>query len=243
MHTRRRHLPFRMEAAPVMLINIVSPCGAQWRSTLAAQLATQLSAKHPGRVLLVDGCSDEGVQWILGGERTTAYDLGDVLCGRCCIGDAVYFVGGLGVMAPAANDGDMRSRSLTALLGELDKSFDFVLFDCPCGSWSAMAEISAGCHLTVLCTHADEFHLDAAHRLRRRLPEEDSRCRLVLTGYSVKQFRSEKQWGIDRAIDRVGARLLGVLPAEATRYGSAESACAAIARRIQGENVPLMKLV
>lgn len=225
-----------------MLINIVSPCGAQWRSTLAAQLAKQLSAQHPGRVLLVDGCSDEGVQWLLGAERSTAYDLGDVLCGRCCTGDAVYRCGALYIMPPAADDSDVRPRPLTGLLAELNRTFDFVLLDCPCGSWSAVSDISAASDLTLICTHADEFHLSAAYRLRRKLPEADERCRLVLTGYSVKEFRAGKQWGIDRAIDRVGARLIGVLPAEPTRSGSAESACASVARRIQGENVPLMKL-
>jgi|GEM_PF-1725360 len=225
-----------------MLINIVSPCGAQRRSTLAAQLAKQFSVQHPGRVLLIDGCSDEGAQWILGAERTTAYDLGDVLCGRCFTDDAVYSLGGLSVMPPAADDADVRVRTLCGLLGELRKACDFVIFDCPGGSWSAMAEISAVADLTLLCTNADEFRLSAAYRLRRRLPEADERCRLVLTDYSVKDVRSGRLWGIDRAIDRVGARLIGVLPSEASRNGSIESACVSIARRIQGEDVPLMKL-
>jgi len=225
-----------------MLINTVSPCGAQWRSTLAAQLTKQLSVQHPGRVLLVDGCSDEGAQWMLGAERSTAYDLGDVLCGRCCTGDAIYRYGELCIMPSAADDRDVRTNTLIELLTELDRTFDFVLFDSPCGSWSAMAEISAVSDVTLICTHADEFHLTAAYRLRRRLPEADERCRLVLTGYSVKEFRAGKQWGIDRAIDRVGARLVGVLPAESSRNGSVESACASISRRIQGESIPLMKL-
>ncbi len=225
-----------------MLINIVSPCGAQWRSTLAAQLTKQLSAQHPGRVLLVDGCSDEGAQWLLGVERSTAYDLGDVLCGRCCTGDAIYRFGGLYIMPSATDDSDIRPRTLAGLLTELNGSFDFVLYDSPCGSWSAMAEIAAAADVTLICTHADEFHLTAAYRLRRRLPEADEKCRLVLTGYSVKEFRTGKLWGIDRAIDKVGARLIGVLPAESSRSGSVESACISISRRIQGETISLMKL-
>ena len=226
-----------------MVVNIVSPCGGQWRSALAAQLALSLAGMYPGEVLLVDGCSDEGVQWQIGAERSTAYDLGDALCGRCCTGDAIYRFGELDIMPAAADDGDVRARTLTGLLGELNGHYRYVLFDSPCGSWSFMTEVAAASELTLLCTRADEFHLGAAYRLRRRLPEEDSRCRLVLTGYSVRDVRSGTLRGIDSAIDRVGARLIGVLPEGKSRSGrQADAACANIAKRIDGADVPLMKL-
>ncbi len=226
-----------------MIVNIVSPCGGQWRSTLAAQLALTLSGMYPGQVLLVDGCSDEGVQWLLSTERTTAYDLGDALCGRCCTGDAIYTSGNLDIMPTAADDGDLRARTLTGLLDELKCSYRYVLFDSPCGSWSFISEVAAVSDLTLLCTKADEFHLGAAYRLRRRLPEADSRCRLVLTGYSVRDVRAGGLWGIDRSIDRVSARLIGVLPEGQTRSGRlADTACANIAKRIDGADIPLMKL-
>ena len=226
-----------------MVVNIVSPCGGQWRSALAAQLALSLAGMYPGQILLVDGCSDEGVQRLLGAERTTAYDLGDALCGRCCAGDAVYSFGRLDIMPAAADDGDVRARTLIGLLDELKHSYRYVLFDSPSGSWSFMTNVASASDLTLLCTKADKFHLDAAYRLRRRLPEDDSRCRLVLTGYSVKEFRSGNLWGIDRSIDRAGARLIGVLPEGQSRNGRlADLACASIAQRIDGADVPLMKL-
>lgn len=226
-----------------MIVNIVSPCGGQWRSALAAQLALSLAGMYPGQVLLIDGCSDEGAQWQLGAERSTAYDLGDALCGRCCTGDAVYHFGRLDIMPAAADDGDVRARTLTGLLGELNRHYRYVLFDSPCGSWSFMTDVAAASDLTLLCTKADEFHLGAAYRLRRRLPEEDSRCRLVLTGYSVRAFRSGELWSIDRSIDRVGARLIGVLPdGQARNDRLADVACGSIAKRIDGADVPLMKL-
>ena len=226
-----------------MIINIVSPCGGQWRSALAARLAVELAGMYPGQVLLVDGCSDGGVQWQLGAERSTAYDLGDALCGRCCAADAIYPHGGLSIMPAAEDDGDVRSRTLTGLLSELDHGYRFVLFDSPCGSWSLMSSVGSAADLTLLCTAADDFHLSAAYRLRRRLPEEDSRCRLVLTGYSVRDVRSGQLRGIDSSIDRVGARLIGVLPAGQSRSGRlADIACANIAWRLTGADVPLMKL-
>lgn len=226
-----------------MLINVISPCGGMWRSTLAAGLARHLSSLYPGQVLLVDGCSDEGVQWQLRCERTTAYDLGDALCGRCCVSDAVFRCGNFAVMPSAADDSDVRPRQLAELLNELARSFRFVLFDSPCGSWSLIESVSAVSDLNLICTAADEFHLGAAYRLRRRLPEEDERCRLVLSGYSVRGVRDGYLWGIDRAIDRVGARLIGVLPVGENRGGRlCDTGCMNISRRIAGEDVPLMKL-
>jgi len=226
-----------------MIINIVSPCGGQWRSSLAALLARHLSQLFPGKVLLVDGCSDEGAQWHLGAERTTAYDLGDALCGRCCASDAVFRFGELDIMPSPSDDQDVRLRTLTGLLTELGGRYSFVIYDCPGGSWSFAAGAAEAADVTLLCTMADEYHLNAAYRLRRRLPEEDERCRLVLTGYSVRDAKAGVLCGIDRAIDRVGARLIGVMPAGKNRNGLlADEACGNIARRILGADVPLMKL-
>ena len=226
-----------------MTINIVSPSGGMWRSTLAAGLAVNLSAVHPGQVLLVDGCSDGGVQWLLGAERTTAYDLGDALCGRCCAGDAVFRCENFDIMPCAADDGDIHPRQLAGLLSELARKYRFVIFDSPCGSWSLMDTVAAVSELNLLCTAADDFHLDAAYRLRRRLPVEDERCRLVLTDYSVRGVKDGSLHGIDYAIDRVGARLIGVLPVGESRGGRlCDTGCANISRRISGADVPLMKL-
>lgn len=225
-----------------MIINIASASGGQGRSTLASSLAAHLSAQYPGRVLLVDCCSDVGVQWLLGAERTTAYDLGDALCGRCCVGDAMYTVGGLRIMPPAADDSEVCPHELARLLIALSQSTDFVLLDCPCGSWSFVSAVADCADVTLLCSNADEFHLSAAYRLRRRLPEEDSRCRLVLTGYSLGGVKNGSLWGIDRAIDKVGARLIGVIPDHTDRRNDADAAYRNIAGRLLGQDIPLMKL-
>lgn len=224
-----------------MIINIVSACGGQGRSFLAAQLAGYLADINPGQVLLVDGCSDEGVQWQLGAERSTAYDMGDALCGRCRVGDALYTFGGMRIMPPASDDADVHTAQLTGLLSDLSVGSEFVIYDSPCGSWSRIAAVADISDLTLLCTFADEFSLNAAYRLRRRLPEQDSRCRLVLTGYSVKGVRSGSLWGVDRSIDRVGARLIGIIP-DRTAGSPCITAGRNIARRILGEEVPLIKL-
>jgi len=226
-----------------MIVNIVSASGGQGCSSLAAMLAVNLSKQHPGRVLLVDGCPDEGVQHRLDAERTTAYDLGDALCGRCCVGDAMYTTGGLRIMPSAADDADVCPGELAQLLGDLSRNTDFVIYDAPCGSWSLIATVAEAADVTLICCQADEFHLSAAYRLRRRLPEADSRCRLVLTDYSVRGVREGRLWGIDRAIDRVGARLIGVIPERGSRRDDpALIAGQNIARRLQGADIPLMKL-
>lgn len=226
-----------------MIINIVSASGGQGRSSLAAAIAGYLSGSHPGKVLLVDGCCDEGVQYKLNAERTTAYDLGDALCGRCRVGDAMYSHGGLRIMPSAADDSDVIPDDLAKLLGDLARHTEFVIFDCPCSSWSYISTVAACADVSLVCTNADEFHLSAAYRLRRRLPEEDERCRLVLTDYSVRGVKEGRLWGIDRAIDRVGARLIGVVPESGTSRGNASAAARCnIAKRLLGAEVPLMKL-
>ncbi len=225
-----------------MIINIVSASGGQGRSLLASLLASALSGLYPGKVLLVDGCCDEGAQRRLGAERTTAYDLGDALCGRCCVSDAMYSMDGLRIMPAPADDRDVRPEELAGLLGALARNTEFVIFDSPCGSWSLMQTVAETADITLICSSADQFHRDAPSRLRRGLPEADESCRLVLTDYSVKGAKEGRLWGIDRAIDRVGARLIGVIPESATRRSDTSAAGKNIAARLLGRDVPLMKL-
>lgn len=225
-----------------MIVNIVSASGGQGRSTLAALLTKKLAERGRGSVLLIDGCSDSRAQSLLAPESGTAYDLGDALCGRCCAGDAAFKAGGFSVMPSAADDTDLRADRMPDLLRELSAEYDHIIFDSPAGSYSFMAKTAEAADVTLLCCRAEEFYLSAAFRLRRRLPEREESCRLVLTGYSVREQRAGRLLGIDACIDKVGARLIGVLPKIDSREGKAEKAAADIAARLLGERVPLGRL-
>lgn len=236
-----------------MIFSIVSASGGQGCSTLAAGLCVCFSQMPAKRVLAVDCCANRGLERQLGLYSDSSYDLGDALCGRCCAGDAVSQAkNGLFIVSPPSDDSELSLLPLKDILLEFSLGYDIVIVNLPNGSFSMASGISSVSDVTVICSTGRFADVETNRILRRRLPDRDERCRLVLSMYSLSKLKKGRVLGIDSCIDKVGCRLLGVVPFDGSAVNSPpdltagspiSQACGNIALRLLGkEDIPLAKL-
>lgn len=243
------------------VISITSGKGGTGKSTLTVNCGMALSLLG-STVLLVD--TDAGLRALdvlLGISGEVVYDLADVLCRRCEPAKAIlktpcehlFFL-----PAPAVDDDGACSGALSDLCRGLQRHYDFILLDSPAGMgpWARAAAESADAALLVVtpdpvCIRdADRM---AGHVLSRYLSD----FRLVINRVQPGVLRKKLEGGMDAIIDAAAVQLIGVVPEDkrvtfcaydekplvqslGVRGGAAEAFCN-IARRLRGEDVPLMK--
>ena len=222
-------------------IVIASGKGGAGKSSLAAGLGGALAGmgKH---ILLID--CDIGLRsldLILGCAENTVYDWADVLLGRCAPEKAPLSVGGLHLLAaplrdtPAFTPGAM--HSLTA---QYDAFFDDILIDAPAGIERGFRLAASAAQEAVVVSTPDAVCVRSAAAAVDRFKAQPVSKRQLLN--------------IDQVIDSAGARLLGIVPDDPNvTYRAAMgkpvpfdcpagSAYLRIAKRIEGEKIPLKHL-
>ena len=240
-------------------IAVISALGGQGCSLAAAGMG--LAAAELGKsVTLLDLCGFGGtLAHILSVEEQTVMHMGDVLSGVCDAEDALIECGGqLRLLAaPVFGEGetDPRSVGVRRLVERFARDTE-VIADWPSGVVPDCG--SAGCFdVFVICACADTLSLRFAAALRRRIRRAvEEGCgsadiRLLLTRFSPETLRDGGVDDLDDCIDRVGARLLGVIPFDGAAGhavkngvrpdpgGEAWRYCRDAVRRLYGEKVPL----
>lgn len=242
------------------ILVFVSASGGQGRTSSALGVAAALR-KRGRSVLLVDGCSDGALTAALPESESALYDFGDAAryytrspfhgeaeAAQCSLSEAAYDCCGVKLVAAPADDSGVGAQSIRALLEAAADECDYCILDCPARSYSDLAYICGAADVTVLCATARPEALRAAAKLRRLLPEDDERVRLLLTRYSVPGVKSGELAGIDEAIDTAETRLLGVFSEGMLPWSvkDEKTACSGqadnAAARLEGERVPLAKL-
>ena len=188
-------------------------------------------------------------------------DFSDVAQGRCTLDLAAVEhpkVPGLFLLtAPARLRGRPVSEAqMTALLQEVRKQFDFCLLDAPAGLGTGFQLATCGADRCVVVTTADASSLrDAQHTVMELDRFPAGTLHLVVNRVRKKLLR-QLHATIDDAIDKAGLPLLGVVPEDdalplCMNRGvpilladgqSAASAYRNIAKRLQGERVPLLRI-
>ncbi|MCL2486681.1 MAG: hypothetical protein FWE86_03665 [Oscillospiraceae bacterium] len=229
-------------------IALMSASGGQGKSTLACCLAAAAIAAGCSVLLLDCGAGHGALRWLLGEDLGSAYDLGDASRGACLMGDAVFRCDeGFYMMPSAANDAGVTAAKTCRIIDAAKKSFDLVIADCPSAGWTDAQTYSQGCDLSIICSTARRMDLSSASWLRRALPPEDEKCRLVLMKFSAAAMRRGECANIDASIDLICARLLGVIPYDISVAAGnglppdSPTAAAAgnIIGRIFGQEIPL----
>ena len=107
------------------------------KTTVTAGLGTAL-ARRGVNTLLIDG--DVGLNNLdvaLGVENRAAYDMADVMAGKCRVAQAILQLPGMPLYimpsAHAVDSGQIKAADFRALIGRLGGSFDYILIDCPAG--------------------------------------------------------------------------------------------------------------
>ena len=237
-------------------IVIASGKGGAVKSSLAAGLGGALAGmgKH---ILLID--CDIGLRsldLILGCAENTVYDWADVLLGRCAPEKAPLSVGGLHLLAaplrdtPAFTPGAM--HSLTA---QYDAFFDDILIDAPAGIERGFRLAASAAQEAVVVSTPDAVCVRSAAAAVDALYAMDiAPIHLIINRFKAQPVSKRQLLNIDQVIDSAGARLLGIVPDDPNvTYRAAMgkpvpfdcpagSAYLRIAKRIEGEKIPLKHL-
>jgi septum site-determining protein MinD len=241
-------------------IVVTSGKGGTGKTSLTAGISSCLAAIGR-RVLCVD--MDIGLRNLdisLGLADRVLMDFSDVIEGRCTLERGAVehpVIRDLYLLtAPVRLEpGRVTPQQMVQFLAQAKKSFDYVLMDSPAGIGSGFQLAVAGADRALVVTTSDPSALRDAQRAVTEVSRTLSTIHLVMNRVQPKVMR-RLHTTIDDAMDAAGLPLLGVVPEDpqvslalgagkplvlASRKGAAV-ACLNIAKRLEGQRVPLMNI-
>ncbi|MBC7076369.1 MAG: septum site-determining protein MinD [Syntrophomonadaceae bacterium] len=241
---------------------ITSGKGGVGKTTTTANLGTAL-AMMGKKIVLVD--SDIGLRnldVVMGLENRIVFDIVDVVNGNCKLKQALIkdkrFEGLF--LLPAAQTKDKTAvtpHQMKNLVNELRKDFDFVLVDCPAGIEQGFKNaISGADHAIVVATPEVSSVRDADRIIGLLEAAGLNGPQLLVNRLRGKMVKKGDMMNIEDIVDILSIDLLGVVPEDesivvSTNRGEpvviettsrAGAAYRRIARRITGEEVPILSL-
>ena len=244
-------------------ICVASGKGGTGKTSVASGVACCLAALGK-RVVVID--ADVGLRnmdIVLGVSELALFDFTDVLSESVSLSGALLahpLVENLKLLSSPLGESagrDVTPEELSKLVDEIKKDCDFCIIDCPAGldfGFKLAAEVADA---AIIVATPDMVSLRDAQLCRASLKTRGiSDIRLVVNRVRPSLIRRFASLNIDEAIDRTSTQLIGIVPEdkaviEAANKGKllfsnlrspAARAYRNIARRICGENVPIMKI-
>ena len=241
------------------VIVITSGKGGTGKTSLTGGIATAL-ANQGHKVLCID--ADVGLRNLditLGMTDAALMDFSDVIAGRCELSRAVAphpSVSNLYLLtAPFTLPGDFPGESgFQDLLAQARQAYDHILIDSPAGLGPGFHLAVCGADRAIVVAVSDPSSLRDAQRVVSQLSGLEQ-VHLVVNRVRPRLLRRQGAT-IDDAMDTAGLPLLGLVPEDAkvvlaassgrlvsqlTQRGAAQ-AYGNIARRLAGQQVPLMRI-
>ncbi|GFZ31161.1 site-determining protein [Clostridium zeae] len=243
-------------------IVITSGKGGVGKTTTTANIGTALAALGK-RVVVVDG--DTGLRnldVLLGLENRIVYTIIDVIENRCrtkqaLIKDKRFSNLFLLPTAQTKDKNDISTQQMLKLVNELKEEFDYVLIDCPAGIEQGFENAIVGADRAVVVVNPEITSVRDADRVIGKLDAkglEDHQVIVNRLNYEMTQ-RGD-MLDVPDIIETLSVKLLGIVPDDKTITVStnkgepivlddkafAGQAFRNIARRITGEEVPLLDL-
>ena len=241
-------------------IMVTSGKGGTGKTTLTAGISSCLAAIGK-QVLCID--MDIGLRNLdisLGMTDRIVMDFSDVVEGRCTLerGAAVHpVIKGLSLLtAPMRLPAErISAEQMKSFIKHAKQIYDYVLIDSPAGIGSGFQLALSGADRVIVVTTNDPSSLRDAQRTVGEISRTHNHIHLIMNRIQPKLLK-QLHTTIDDAMDIAGLPLLGVVPEDgqvslalgegkplvlASRKGAAV-ACLNIARRINGERIPLMKI-
>jgi len=242
------------------VMTVTSGKGGVGKTTAVANLATAL-AMDGKRVVCIDG--DIGLRnldVIMGLENRIVYDIVDVIEGRCKLKQAMirdkhypelYLI-------PAAQTRDKNAVSpsdMVRVCNELRADMDFVIIDSPAGIERGFRNAIAAADRVIVVTNPEVSAVRDADRVVGILEaEEKGNPALILNRLNYNLVKNNDMLSAEDVLDLLGIQLIGIVPEdESVIIGSnrgapvvtdgksrAGQAFRNIAKRLQGQDVPLM---
>lgn len=241
---------------------VTSGKGGVGKTTTTANLGTGL-ALMGRRVCLID--ADIGLRnldVVLGLENRIVYDLVDVVEGNCKLRNALIKdkrVENL-FLLPAAQTREkdaVTPEQMATLCESLREDFDYVLLDSPAGIEHGFRNAIAGADAALVVTTPEVAAVRDADRIIGMLEAHDfKKPQLIINRIRPDMVKRGDMMDIDDMIEILAIDLLGVVPDDqdvivATNRGEpvvfdrrtrSGEAYHNIVRRLEGEDVPIMKL-
>lgn len=243
-------------------IVITSGKGGVGKTTTTANIGTALASMGLKVVLVDTDIGLRNLDVVLGLENRIVYDLVDVVHGNCRLKQALIKDKRFENLAllPAAQTKDKTSvtpEQVKNLTDQLREDFDYVIIDCPAGIEQGFRNAIAGADRGIVVTTPEVAAVRDADRIIGLLEAAELRNpRLIINRLRPSMVKRGDMMDINDMIDILAIDLLGVVPEDETIVVStnrgepaaldmnslAGQAYRNIAKRITGEDVPLLVL-
>lgn len=243
------------------VIVVASGKGGTGKTSLSAGVSAAL-AQLGRRVLVIDGDSGlRNLDIVLGLSDSVVFSFDDVARGVVSLQKAAAahpLQPGL-FMLTAPSSVPALAESGIRLLGAQaeEMGFDYVIIDGPAGLAPELRAFASIATQGIVITTPEGASLRGAERVARLLEEENiMRIRLVVNRLRTQLVRHGLASNIDDAMDTAGVPLLGIVPEDEDviacgnsgklvidcKRAGAALAYRNIARRLEGERLPIMRL-
>jgi septum site-determining protein MinD len=239
---------------------ITSGKGGVGKTTTTANLGTALAMMNKRVVLLDTDIGLRNLDVVLGLENRIVFDIVDVVNGHCKLKQALIkdkrFEGLY--LLPAAQTKDKTSitpHQMKNLVNELCKDFDYVLVDCPAGIEQGFKNAISGADCAIVVATPEVSSVRDADRIVGLLEASGlNNPQLIINRLRSKMVKRGDMMDIEDILDILSIDLLGVVPEDesivvSTNRGEpavmesssrAGGAYRRVARRITGEDVPVL---
>lgn len=245
------------------VIVITSGKGGVGKTTTSANIGTAL-AKGGDKVVLID--TDIGLRnldLLLGLENRIVYTIVDVVEGRCKLKQALVKDKknpNLCLLAAAQtrDKSAVTEEQLKDICKQLKEDFDYILVDCPAGIEQGFQNAVAGANEAIVVTTPEMSAVRDADRIIGLLEakEDVKKYRLLVNRVRPNLIRTNDMMSVEDVVEILSAELIGVIPEDtgiitSTNKGEpivnnekslAGQAYKNVARRIKGEEVPLLDI-
>lgn len=237
---------------------VASGKGGTGKSTVCICLSVAL-VQQGKKVLLIDcDCGMRGLDIMLDIEQDILFDASDAVSGNCAFGEAVYKSRNnenLYLMAaPFDAENELSPSVFRQLVDTVKDNFDYVIIDSPAGIGSGFVTAAAPADSALIVTNAEPTSVRGGVKVRKKLEAAGIKnIRLVINRFDKRLFRKLGFYeDLDAVIDAAQTRLIALIPfdlrisvvmqrgAAGIEGGAAFAVFDRLARRIQGENVPLV---
>ena len=245
------------------VIVITSGKGGVGKTTTSANIGTAL-AKDGSKVVLID--TDIGLRnldLLLGLENRIVYTIVDVVEERCKLKQALVKDKknpNLCLLAAAQTRDKtaVTEEQLKNICEQLKEEFDYIIVDCPAGIEQGFQNAVAGANEAIVVTTPEMSAVRDADRIIGLLEakEDVKKYRLLVNRVRPNLVKTNDMMSVDDVVGILSAELIGVIPEDtgiitSTNKGEpivnnekslAGQAYMNVARRIKGEEVPLLDI-
>ena len=244
------------------VIVITSGKGGVGKTTTTANLGTALSLENKKTVVVDADIGLRNLDVVMGLENRIVYDIVDVVEGTCRLKQALIKDKRFDnlYLLPAAQTRDKNAISteqMADLCEKLRESFDYILIDCPAGIEQGFKNAVAGADRAIVVTNPEISAVRDADRIIGLLEANEVKdIRLVINRIRNEMVKRGDMMDKQDIVEILAIDLIGLVPDDesiivSTNKGepaildgksNAGQAYKNIAKRILGEDVPLMEI-